>query len=239
MSIDLQEIFDRTGFDAPPTRVDREVVMRKGRRIRMRRRAAVGVAATVGVGVIAAGSTALLGDGTGESPQRAAASGSSTPSPAPATKEPSSLATRTTAGSLPASAFAKVTLPDPAPGFPLRLSPDTQSVIVQMPNREGRQGKVFSVAVVPNTDGPNGPEVTMFVSNFPMPGDGATIDGHKIVETPTVAGVKGQLIRYQDQGSEVTKLYFVTGMFSVDMTGTGGATTAQMVALGDALTGLQ
>lgn len=57
MSIDLQDLFNEEGLEAPPARFDTDYVIRRGRRVRMRRRAVASASAVVGV--IAVGSVAL------------------------------------------------------------------------------------------------------------------------------------------------------------------------------------
>ena len=61
MSIDLQDLFNEEGLGAPPAKLDTDYVIRRGRRVRARRRAAVGTTAFVGAGVVAVGTVALVG----------------------------------------------------------------------------------------------------------------------------------------------------------------------------------
>ena len=88
MSIDLQDLFNEEGLGAPPAKLDTDYVIRRGRRVRARRRAAVGTTAFVGVGVVAVGSVALVGSASfgGHAPSGVgAAAGSGLTAPASVT----------------------------------------------------------------------------------------------------------------------------------------------------------
>ena len=92
-----------------------------------------------------------------------------------------------------------------------------------------------------NTSGvPNGPEVTVFVGDFPAAKSslGGTIKGRKVVASPTVAGVTGRVTAYTEKGTPVKTLYFSGGGFNVEVIGFGGVTTRELVDLGNAITGL-
>ena len=56
--------------------------------------------------------------------------------------------------------------------------------------------------------------------------------------TPTVAGVQGYVTTYAEKGTAMSALYFSTGHLSVEVFGFDHVTTGQLVALGNALTGL-
>jgi hypothetical protein len=144
----------------------------------------------------------------------------------------------------PEQALAWVSLPDPAPGFPYRLQPDAAPRLATV---EGTQSwsRSFSLAAKPESkasDGTgvaNGPEAVIMVGTFPMPGTADAIAGHPISERPTVAGTTGAVIKFeQSPGNPVTALYFHSGDFTVAMTGLYGATTVQLVALGNAIEGM-
>jgi hypothetical protein len=144
----------------------------------------------------------------------------------------------------PEQALASISLPDPAPGFPHRLQPDAAPRLITL---DGTQSwsRNFSVAAQPEStasDGTgiaNGPEAVIEVGTFPMPGTASAIGGHPITERPSVAGTTGAVIKFeQSPGNPVTALYFRSGRFTVAITGINNASTAQLVALGNALTGL-
>ena len=75
----------------------------------------------------------------------------------------------------------------------------------------------------PGSQVPTGPEVTLFVGDYP----------------PSVAGVTGYVTTGADKGTPTRDLYFSSGAFLVEIHGFGGVTTAELVALGNALTGLR
>ena len=61
MSTDLHDLFADAYRDAPPSTVDTDLVVRRGRRVRVRRQAVTGTGALLGVGVVVAGSAAFVG----------------------------------------------------------------------------------------------------------------------------------------------------------------------------------
>ena len=256
MSIDLQDLFDEEGLGAPSARLDTDYVIRRGRRVRARRRAAVGTTAFVGVGVVAVGSVALVGNtsfgGHAQPGVGAAGSGLTVSASAAVT---SSLPPAVTPSGMPfpsgASAaqetppadLAAVALVNPAPGFPVRRWND--DVSQESPTRWVAQ---FGLAVRPEltttsspgqTSGtPNGPEVTIFVGAYATPVHLSGLKPRPVAGSPAVAGVTGHLAEYAEKGTTFSVLYFSTGKFTVEIIGSS-VTTAQLVALGDALTGLQ
>ena len=140
-----------------------------------------------------------------------------------------------------------VALPDPAPGFPLRRWTDGVEPSAGMGQSSTTYYvATFGLAVTPGrtlSDGstqPTGPEITLFVGDFPMPAvSGGRIEGHDVVASPTVHGVTGHVTSWTEKGTPMHDLYFSTGTFTVAVHGFGDVTTAQLVALGDALTGLR
>ena len=285
MSIDLQDLFDDEGLGAPPLNLDTDYVIRRGRRVRVRRRAAVGTTAFVGAGVVAVGTVALVGSspfaGHAQQPAEvAAASGggiqtsatpldTSTPLPvSTSTASPSadSAATTPPVGYSPSGAprptgtgagvpqgtppadLAAVTLADPAPGFPVRRWADDVTPETSGPGKPDRWVATFGLAVRPEltstptpgtTSGwPNGPEVTIFVGAYSTPIHLSGLGSRAVAGAPTVAGVTGHLAQYTEKGATFSVLYFTTGKFTTEIIG-DHVTTAQLVALGDALTGLQ
>ena len=78
--------------------------------------------------------------------------------------------------------------------------------------------------------------MTVLVGAFPLPrtyGAGQTVSAH-----PEVTGVVGTAVTPQENGKQVVELFFKSGRFSVDIIGGSGATTEQLVTLGNALRGL-
>ncbi|MCU0263841.1 MAG: hypothetical protein MUF09_09250 [Candidatus Nanopelagicales bacterium] len=144
-------------------------------------------------------------------------------------------------------ALAAVSLPDPAPGFPHRLMPDLDPRLVTV---DGQQGWVrqFSLAVRPETTATdasgvvsgqaNGPEAVVAVSTVPLRESDGQIDGHPIVARPPVADTTGSQVEYTVGNASVVGLSFEKGGFTVAITGIEGATADQLIALGNALTGL-
>ena len=252
MNIDLQELFDQAGQHAPASSLDGDLVVRRGRRVRARRRAVVGTTTFVGVGVVALGSLALAGTlpsgGQGSTVVGPAAGGPDVTAPGGAgTPNPSGLPSPTGLGA-PPTGLTDVSLPDPAPGFPIRRE---QEQIGGM--TEGSRTywvKTFllaSEAGTPTTDAAgsassstNERQVTLVVGNFPMmrvKADG-TIEGHEVVDSPAVAGATGLVTTYSEKGTPISELYFDGEDFNVRVIGMGGVTTGELVDLGNAITGL-
>ena len=257
MSIDLQDLFNEEGLGAPAAKLDTDYVIRRGRRVRARRRAALGTTAFVGVGVVAVGSVALVGNTSFGGPAQpgvgtaagvgltASASGAVTSS-APQAGTPSGTpipSGASVAQATPPADLAAVALANPAPGFPVRRWKDLVSQ--ESPTRWVAD---FGLAVRPElattsspgqTSGtPNGPEVTIFVGAYSTPVHLGGLKPRPVAGSPAVAGVTGHLAEYAEKGTTFSVLYFSTGKFTVEIIGSG-VTTAQLVALGDALTGLQ
>ena len=259
MSHDLQDLFNDAGRAAPPATLDTDYVIRRGRRVRARRRVAVGTTALVsvglvGVGVAAVGSTALVGSPGTVTPGQSGLATAADPgvivasatapvvSPVPTTSlTPADMPT-------PPAALAAVKLADPAPGFPVRRWKDGIGPEQTGPGTPIHWVADFGLAVKPEimttsssggvSGGPNGPEVTMFVGTYTTPLHLSGLSAHPISGSPTVAGVTGHLAQYTEKGTTFTVLYFSTGQFTVEIIGSH-VTPDQLVALGDALTGLQ
>lgn len=242
MSVDLQTLFDQAGFVGPAHDLDLGYIVRRGRRARIRRQAMVGGTAVVGAGVVALVGVSALGDLNGAPPVATASTGapstSTTPTPIPSDSQPKGLE----------ATLRSVRLPDPAPGFPYRRQPDK----VALTDIEGGTYliRTFLVDAKPgttNTDAngnvtggtSNGPQATITIGTFPIPQpEKVVIGGQTASSHPTVAGVTGTAITQTRNGVQGVDLYFKVGQLSVHILGTGGATTEQLVALGDALTGL-
>jgi hypothetical protein len=260
MSIDLQHVFNEVGRQAPAHNLDAELVMRRGRRMRVRRRMAVGTTTLVGVGVVAVSSVALAGHLPGSGPVSSAvgpASGTGTSgtiaspeptAPGPGTATPTG--TPSSKGGTPPAELAAVALPDPAPGFPIRRWTDSVGLESGPPGQEAYWSATFGLAVTPpttETDAagsvsayPTGPEVTILVNSLPMPDvRNGKLEGHPVIATPTVAGVTGHVTSYLDKDTPVKDLYFSSGRLSIKVVGFDGVSTAELVRLGNALTGLR
>jgi hypothetical protein len=263
MSTDLHELFATAGHDAPVTSVDPDAAVHLGRRLRARRRTATG-AALLGVGAALTASVVVLSGlgapATGGSAVGAAGGGEASAAPmeelTPPTpsEEPSSLVIEADPGQLSAAARARlmaVSLPDPAPGFPVRRWADPQRITPELLADGGSWTRVWGLAETPyredtSADGqvtevPTGPEITLRVGYFPMPrhgqGDGIYAS-ERFVEDVDVAGGRGWITTTTDDGTRVRSLYLDTGELSVVIVGMGGVSTAQLVALGDSLRGL-
>jgi hypothetical protein len=258
VSADLQELFDQAGRNAPPSRIDPDRAVRRARQLRARRRAVIGT--TTMAAVLASAPVAISevsswrsSDGTestvapGSSPGQPTLTAatphdpsapSSPPPPSPSSKE-----------ATPPADIAAITLANPAPGFRVRRWPDQVELSTLTPGGRMYWTATFGLAIrrpVVTTEAegstsatPTGPEVTILVGRFPNPPTvNGSIEGHDVVATPEVAGVTGRVVRLTEKGTKVSTLYFSAGGFSVRVNGFGGVTTAQLVALGNAIDGL-
>jgi len=252
MSIDFKELFNEEGRHAPPSTLDTDYIVRRGRRVRARRRASVGASALLGVGVVALASVALAGTVPSVGGTSAAGPASSSSAAGPALTASSSPAANPTGGPTPWGAppadLAAVSLPDPAPDFPVRLFPDSVQPESSGAGNQSRWVSIFRLAASPertSTPSPGvvvshatGPEVTMFVGAYSKPVHLSGLKSQSLAGSPEVAGVVGHLAEYTEKGTTFRCLYFTTGKFTVEIIG-ADVTTAQFVALGNALTGLQ
>ena len=228
MSIDLQQLFDGAGLDGPAQRLDCDYIVRRGRRARARRRVVAGGTAVMGAGALVLVGTVIVGniDQVPVPPTTTAGGPSATLSPRPSLTSVQ-------------EALSAVTLPDPAPGFPYRHGPDGAPHLSTVYGSLGPYWvRFFRVGTKPDSGvsgTQTGTEAVVLVGAFPLPrtyGAGQTVSGH-----PEVAGVVGTATTGQEKGSPFVELFFKSGRFSVDILGFG-ATTEQLVALGNALNGL-
>lgn len=242
MSIDLHQLFDEAGFDGPTHRLDCDYIVRRGRRARVRRRTSAGAALAVGAGMVVLAGTTVAGNVGGSASPGVTTAGGPSATALPTTSPTPSQA----AGIEPA--LTAVTLPDPAPGFPYRRSPDgAPRLTTPEDGSEPYWARMFMLAAKPeitttdsngNVGGrPTGPEITMLVGNFPVPSP-ESIAGQRVSSHPQVAGVVGTALQGQEKGVQMATLYFKSGRFCVEIFGSGGVTTEQLVALGNSLTGL-
>lgn len=244
MSIDLNQLFAEAGLDGPLQRLDCDYIVRRGRRARARRRATAGATAVVGAGVVVLAGTTLASNLGG-----AATPGVTTPGGPSTSVSPTTSPTPSHSASLE-EALTAVTLPDPAPGFPYRRLPDNAPRLTTLDGGTQRYWvRSFMLAAKPeitSTDSsgnvvggkPTGPEITMLVGTFPVQPDPTRIPGQTVSSHPQVAGVTGTALKGQEKGVPTVTLFFKAGPFSVQIYGSGGATTEQLVALGNAITGL-
>jgi hypothetical protein len=235
MSIDLNQLFAEAALDGPVQRLDCDYIVRRGRRARARRRATVGATTVVGAGVVVlAGATLSSNIGSPAAPSVTTGGGpSATLSPTITPKPIHSASTK--------EALSAVTLQDPAPGFPYRHGPDEEPHLSSVYGSPGPYlVRLFRVGTEPaqksmSSAGVGGSEVVVLVGDFPLPstyGAGQTVFAH-----PEVAGVTGTAITGREKGRTFVQLFFKSGRFSADLVG-WGVTTEQLVAVGNALTGL-
>jgi hypothetical protein len=234
--------------------------LRGSHRTRRLQSAAIGGTSVAAAAVVVA--TATLGGGSGSvagSAGAAAAASSVVPAPTSAAVAPTVVGATYAASAAPTpesvlasgevsandpaakggkgpAALDAVTLPDPAPGFPLRRWTDTGS----QPTGIGTGGgtywtKSFGLAVTPykmSADGttgtPTGPEVTILVVDGWPRMDGTDV-GHTHVN-----GQAAVLVDYDNMHG----LGFSAGKFSVQVWGSSTVTSGQLVALATALQGL-
>jgi len=295
MSTDLDDLFAAAYRDAPPSTVDTDVVIRRGRRVRVRRQAVTGTGALLGVGVVVAGSAAFVGTAHHVAPGLAGSGGTtSAPSdidPAFTGSSASSVAVPVTPAPVPSGAtpvdsppglvdtstspspwksgdpiptpsgtpsnvviglslehkpagIDAVALPNPAPGFPIRrwkdgVGPTSFGADLKTTYYVATFGLAKTpYATVPGSPGdqvPTGPEITLFVGDFPLSATAiAASDANA-----RVAGTTGYLVSGSDKGTPTHDLYFSSGAFTVEIHGFGGVTTAELIALGNSLTGLR
>jgi hypothetical protein len=83
-------------------------------------------------------------------------------------------------------------------------------------------------------------QITISVGQFPLPAhDPTMIDGNPIVARPQVAGVPGRVTSWTEKGTPMHDLYFTSGPWTVEVFGAGRVSTAELVALGNAITGIR
>jgi hypothetical protein len=208
-----------------------------GRGSRARRLRLAG--ASVTVVALAAGGTAaavLVGHESGDAPVTAGGSGAD-PSPLFAPNAAGKAVGQAPTATAPADLEA-VSLPDPAPGFPVRRVHDQRAALCGCGGPHDYWTMTFLVGVRPdkvtdNGDGsvggtPTGPEASVIVT------DGAVTLRNRVVGHVTVGGRPTTVL--DDDGRAV--LLFAAGRFAVQVWGDEGATADQLVTLADALQGL-
>lgn len=232
MTIDLQELFDRAGHKAPASSVNGDLVVRRGRHLRARRRAVASAGALVVTGVVAIGAVAVAGTFPGDRQDPAMVAPVSAVSLLPdgdaATPQPS-------AGDTPPAALAEVTVPDPAPGFPVRREPDSTG------HMQDERGYSYWVNTYLLTDRSGWDHVTLVVGYTPtaVVSPAGTIAAHAVIASPRVAGVTGHVTRFEEKGAAVTTLYFNAGDMNVMVSGVNHVTIDELVDLGNSVAGLQ
>ena len=245
-------------FDSPERvaldRAERGGRRRRARAVASRSAIAVVCAATVGGAFVLVNPLGALHSGGSTSTPavaaRSAANDSASPTaPLPQVSNPGNKTVITRPGSMPPQDLMGVSLPDPAPGFPVRRSRDTVAETDGGVNPPFWTD-VFLLAKTPdivttdangNVSGkPTGPEVTVMVAtsgtlfNFGtnmsrcQQGSGAYRVGS--VQADVETGV--------EKGDHFTQLCFTKNQFRIQMTGSTGVTTTELVALGNAISGL-
>lgn len=148
-------------------------------------------------------------------------------------------------GGAPSAALTAVSLPDPAPGFPLRRFPDATARTTALDGAYWAHDFLLGRTppdcqpLPPAGDGsctPTGPEATVIVlgrAKDIRPGAdgrlyGASVTGRRTVDNHTAYVT-------QDGGPA---LLFATGQFTVIVAGSAGTTVNELVTLADALHGL-
>lgn len=134
----------------------------------------------------------------------------------------------------PPAALADVTVPDPAPGFPVRRDKDWTG---HMADDRGRSYWVNTYLLA---DRSGLDHVTLVVGYTPtaVVQPAGTIAGHPVIASPKVAGVIGHVTRFEEKGTPISTLYFNAGDMNVMVSGTNNVTINELVELGEAVGGL-
>ncbi len=249
MTTDLEELFNDAGRTPPASTVNLDLAIRRGRRIRTRRRVLVGTSGLMGVGILAAGAVTVgphllspapsaLGAGAGGQSGAVTANKGGPPVPTAVSKPVVDTSSKTQKYGPPPADLAAVSLPDPAPGFPYRRWTDEVSVTSLGADQTPQWVTTFGLGVRPEGTS-NSAEITILVGHFALPAlaDGS-IEGNPVIASPHVAGVVGHVTSYSEKGTPRSALYFSTGRFSVEVYGFEDVSTDQLVALGNALDGI-
>jgi hypothetical protein len=206
---------------------------------------------TTGAAVVVAGGAAatiiVTHNPSGSAPRQRvvpAASGtvSSSPDAAPPSTRLRIVRHGAPAGAVPSEALQHVSLPDPAPGFPMRDTYPKGEIAYSSFGNDRRAdywSALFRVEQTAAKGGvPTGPEASVTVIDGPVPATPDShnqIDGLPVIGHRTVSGRPAYLIH----DGAATILNIDTGRFTVKITGDFGATVDELVALGAALHGLQ
>jgi|GEM_PF-4063382 len=247
MSIDLQEVFDTARNVAlPPTKVDLNDAVRRGRQRRARltmRNAAT--ASVLGIAVMGAGVFVMgnLGHGSigsvrpqvGGPPSAMASVATPTPSRSSSGQASAPSGPKVDPSAPPKDpALDQVRLADPAPGYPVRRNPDEVALTAGLP---GTDQQLWVATFLVATD--TGQGATVMVGAFPLPATQGipTIAASPgpIIDRPTVQGRPAYVTI---DGNEKI-LYFSSGQYTVMITGSIGASTDQLTALAGGLSGLR
>ena len=231
MTIDLQELFDRAGLEAPTSSVDGDVVVRRGRHLRARRRAAASAGTLLVTGVVALGAVALTGivPGVRQDPSVVAPVSAISLLPDGRAKAPQP------SGDQAPAALADVTVPDPAPGFPVRRDKDWTG------HMQDARGHSYWVNTYLLADRSGWDHVTLVVGYTPtaVVAPDQTVADHPVIASPMVAGVTGHVTRFEEKGTPITTLYFNAGDMNVMVSGVNHVTIEELVELGNSVDGLR
>jgi hypothetical protein len=246
----VKDLLDSAMGHIPPAAFDLDRAMRAGRR---RRRIRTSGTLVAGAAVVAAIGVGVLGFNTARSATSTvpAAIGPSSGASTPAVK-PTALTTLieqqpVNAIALPADGYkapadvAAIRLTDPAPGFPYLQFRRTYAV----PASSGPvcYTTLFLVSSAAGAAQPTGTGTGRQSSVRVSDCSSLTPAGGTPISNPHVAGVTGDLVSYPAEpvGSSsdvIWSLNFSSGKFTVTINGIG-LTTAQLVELGNAVTGLK
>jgi len=193
-----------------------------------RRRRRVQLAGASTVLLAAAGATLLIGSSQDRGRQVVTFAATASPSAAPTDRAVPNVADDPTVDPV----LSAITLPDPAPRYPVRKWKDATPLIGIGPVTSVRS-RSFGVMKTPyRVEGtgrfPTGPEVSIYITRAATP-----LEVHgQISGTTTVRGVTATVLR----DGPATEIHAVVGDFYVLAYGNG--TDAEMVALLDSLAGL-
>lgn len=253
-------------YDIGPVAFTIEDLIRRGGGLRRRRIAVGGATAAVAVAGVGAAAAVFASTGTSSTdPQRVTvASGSQSPTAAmspttlsyPTVMRPITVNCARVMGlrkckgepneGSPSAALLGVSVPDPAPGFPLRREPD--SAATESLSTGGTYwADTFLVGRTPpscttypggGACSPTGPEATVIVTKGPQPTSPDAhneIENEPVVQTTTIDGHPA----YVTQDNSETVLYFSAGPFAVLVAGDQGATVNDLTTLAESIHGLQ
>lgn len=135
----------------------------------------------------------------------------------------------------PPAALLGVSLPDPAPGFPVRISQPTRPILTK-----DFGTSFWSRTWVLGLTRRNFADASVIVGDIRADGlsTPSTIQGDKVQRTTSVQGHPAFLTHHKQDGP-VDILYFASGRFTVMITGGKNTTPDELISLGNALTGLQ
>jgi hypothetical protein len=234
MTMDLQEIFARAGHQAPDSSLDADLVLRRGRQVRARRRAVGGAVSLVMTGTLALGAIALAGNLPGAGQTSSTLSTVSTVGLVPEAGTEAALALEYAESDTPPAGLADVDLADPAPGSWVRRDEDSTG------RMQDDYGNLWWANNYLLQDRSGWKHVTLVAGYTPkaVVSVQGTIADHPVVASPKVAGVTGHVTEFEEKGSTMSALYFNAGEMNVIVFGLD-VTVSELVELGNSVTGLR